>query len=36
VAQAIDAIAADLKDVATKKQLDRVRQAPAVTSQPVT
>jgi len=36
LAQAIDAIAADLKDVATKKQLDRVRQALADTSQPIT
>jgi len=35
LAQAIDAIAADLTDVATKKQLDRVRQALADTSQPV-
>ena len=35
LAAAVDAIAADLTDVATKKQLDRVRDALADTSQPV-
>jgi len=35
LAEAIDAIAADLTDVATKQQLDRVREALADTSQPV-